>query len=388
MIRLLGAFLASVALLPFAHAGDIERLTLHLVSEDAAARHDAACLDGSLPGLYVRHGDPTRLMLYFKGGGWCYDEQECLERASTRLGTSDVLPKYSGGGGLLSAALPANPAQNDTMAYLWYCDGASFASQREGNVTVPGSTSTLRMRGRANLDAMMDTLRDNLGVDFAGLQRVIVAGSSAGSLAVSLSAVHLRKTYFSHIPDYAVLADAGWFQKRDAYEKEMNNVAAMGNVSVSMFARDAFAGLSTLPKVVITNALFDTWQLLNVLTPPLDCAPSQCNSSEIERMNVYAADQLSAMAPAFAAKKNVGVFVDACAVHTQTNRIYMFDVLANETLMAAWINCWIHTDGSTCGSEADKPLFDSNPSCPLPKAWDWHDAPPDSESSRAPIPAK
>lgn len=32
---------------------------------------DALCLDGSAPAFYIAHGDPSRILLSFGGGGWC-----------------------------------------------------------------------------------------------------------------------------------------------------------------------------------------------------------------------------------------------------------------------------------------------------------------------------
>ena len=70
-------------------------------------------------------------IVHFEGGGWCFDEAECAERSKTGLGSSKTWPKTASYGGLLSANKEINPDFYDwNVAFLNYCDGASFA----GNV--------------------------------------------------------------------------------------------------------------------------------------------------------------------------------------------------------------------------------------------------------------
>merc|ERR1719350_1910795 len=35
---------------------------------------DALCLDGSPGGYFVREGSADHIIIYFQGGGWCYDQ--------------------------------------------------------------------------------------------------------------------------------------------------------------------------------------------------------------------------------------------------------------------------------------------------------------------------
>ena len=67
-------------------------------------------------------------IIHFQGGGWCYGEEECVERSKTALGSSKSWAKTAAFGGLLSPDPLVNPDfYNWNVAFLNYCDGASFS---------------------------------------------------------------------------------------------------------------------------------------------------------------------------------------------------------------------------------------------------------------------
>ena len=74
----------------------------------------------------------TKFIIHLEGGGWCYNEDDCIGRSKTPLGSSTFWkPTSEYPGGLLSDDQTANPDfYNWNLAFVNYCDGASFA----GNV--------------------------------------------------------------------------------------------------------------------------------------------------------------------------------------------------------------------------------------------------------------
>ena len=68
-----------------------EPMPLYLLSKEMSVDRGAVCLDGSPPGFYASFANnsatATSWVLYFKGGGWCYDEASCAARANTNIGT-------------------------------------------------------------------------------------------------------------------------------------------------------------------------------------------------------------------------------------------------------------------------------------------------------------
>ena len=69
---------------------------LHTIGNGAP--DDPACLDGTPYGFYFQKSatGSTKWSVSIDGGGWCYDEQDCLCRAGTSLGTNTG-HKASGG---------------------------------------------------------------------------------------------------------------------------------------------------------------------------------------------------------------------------------------------------------------------------------------------------
>ena len=58
----------------------------------------------------------SKWMLYFEGGGWCYDEDDCVERSKTTLGSSklsnpDIGISTSVPDGILSRDCDVNPGK-------------------------------------------------------------------------------------------------------------------------------------------------------------------------------------------------------------------------------------------------------------------------------------
>ena len=73
------ALLACCTTLAVAQSGNVP-LDLVLLTDAQGKDKGAVCLDGSNPGFYMTKGtdtDTTKWVLYFKGGGWCYDEVDC-----------------------------------------------------------------------------------------------------------------------------------------------------------------------------------------------------------------------------------------------------------------------------------------------------------------------
>ena len=95
---------------------------------------DAKCIDGSPPAYYIRkgYGDGfEKWIVFFEGGGWCYDMEQCYLRSKTVLGSSNdytaTLPK-DGLKFYLSSDEKVNPLMyNWNTVLVKYCDGGSFA---------------------------------------------------------------------------------------------------------------------------------------------------------------------------------------------------------------------------------------------------------------------
>lgn len=118
-----------------------------------------------------------------QGGGWCYDEVDCLGRSLTPLGSTTTWPAKAAG-------LSCTPQSGIAYVNMWYGDGASFTGFRAAPWPVPGNGSAqLLFRGARNLDSTLDYLFAQHGL--AGAELLVVNGGSAGGLSTFLHLDHI-----------------------------------------------------------------------------------------------------------------------------------------------------------------------------------------------------
>ena len=147
--------------------------------------HDAGCAGADQRTLHCCQ------VMYFKGGGWCFDGRSCADRATGELGGTGGLPyKLSYTWDKSSGPLHPNATLNPTFAnyhrvQLWYCDGASFAgsvSHTVANTTSNGTLVNLHFRGQEVLNALLAKLKQT-GYGLGRAENVLVTGCSAGGMA-------------------------------------------------------------------------------------------------------------------------------------------------------------------------------------------------------------
>lgn len=145
-----------------------------------------SCLDGSPYGVYFRANPAsTKWTVFLEGGGWCYNEKQCLQRSRVSSATADAgqgsSTKWGPTSGCGCMNVKDDGSIDDTCNCLFfpYGDGASFSGFRAEPWPVPGG-GNLTFRGLKNLDA---------GLHFAathGLDQAtdfVLSGGSAGGLS-------------------------------------------------------------------------------------------------------------------------------------------------------------------------------------------------------------
>ncbi|GJP82627.1 hypothetical protein CLOP_g12862, partial [Closterium sp. NIES-67] len=193
---------------------------LQLIIAEEGRAVGAVCLDGSAPGFYYRKGygsGRNNWVLFFEGGAWCSSHHACAHRATTILGSSALfLPAEEmetterGMKGMFSANRTINPDfYNWNAAFFPYCDGGSFSGDRE-HIPVPNG-APLYLRGRRVADLLLKHLIDRMGL--AQAHQVVVAGCSAGAVAVLLHCDRIRAALEAIAPSISVrcIADSSMF---------------------------------------------------------------------------------------------------------------------------------------------------------------------------------
>jgi alpha-beta hydrolase superfamily lysophospholipase len=139
-----------------------------------------ACARGGRYAFWLRRGDPKRVVIFFQGGGGCFDVRSCAPGSTwfdDRVDDGDD-PRFSGG--LLDLADSRNPFRDWSFLYIPSCTGDVHLGDR---VMRYGAT-TIRHRGWVNASAALGRAFR----EFPAPESVFVTGCSAGSVG---SAFHV-----------------------------------------------------------------------------------------------------------------------------------------------------------------------------------------------------
>ncbi|HMJ52254.1 MAG TPA: pectin acetylesterase-family hydrolase [Polyangiaceae bacterium] len=175
----------------------------------------AMCRDGSPTGFYVRYGSVNRLLLYLEGGGACTSLGFCDHNPAnlsqvfaaggeTVLGSTFLLPglQQPGTAGIFDMTNAANPFKDWNQIYVPYCTGdVHFGNKRDAMVT--GVTALQQFVGYPNMQKFVARIVPT----FAGIERVVLAGASAGGFGAGLD-FGLVQDSFASVP-VAILDDSG-----------------------------------------------------------------------------------------------------------------------------------------------------------------------------------
>ena len=133
----------------------------------------------------VIRGDADKLLVFFQGGGACWD---VLSTAVAACSTG-AFPQGTRGGVFERTA--QNPFKNYTIVHLLYCDGSLF----NGNVTRPylGAKQSGFANAKSGFDWIVENMRSPGGLA-PRLSSLVISGCSAGSIGAQLWADHALTT--------------------------------------------------------------------------------------------------------------------------------------------------------------------------------------------------
>ncbi len=143
---------------------------------------ECRCADGSDHAFHTRAGDPSKVLLYFQGGGACVDEVTCRSTDGTyKAGTWPEDHPDDSWSGIFAVDEPRNPFNGWTYVYVPYCSADFFLGD---TVTDHGSGLTIEHRGANTARRALDHVVEQHG----DLEQLVVAGTSAGAVPTPLIA--------------------------------------------------------------------------------------------------------------------------------------------------------------------------------------------------------
>jgi hypothetical protein len=141
------------------------------------------CSDGTPYKFLVRPGDPAKLVVYFQGGGGCFDGRTCdpdVEPTYTVNLEQLDLARYDG---IFAFANAENPFADSSFVFAPYCTADVHIGNRDVTYQAPAGENhpahdvTIHHRGAANAAAVLAWTEAH----FFRPESVFVTGSSAGS---------------------------------------------------------------------------------------------------------------------------------------------------------------------------------------------------------------
>ena len=330
--------IALYCLLPLTSALTIATKTYLPPSHTAAG---ALALDGSPFAYYVSRGaEPTKFVLFQKGGGWCFTDLECAARALTELGSSnstflppsiafETFSETSHFMLLFSNATISPLTHNWTKIYLPYLDGSSQTSDVTDPIAV--GARTIFYRGARIHRATVATLLAVEGL--ASATDVVLSGGSAGGLSTFLHADSWRESILAASPAAKVVAvpDSGFFLNYNATGASHGPKAPFGAAMRWVFNRGNGTGgvppaclaanpsdpalcmfAEVVSKTLVTPTLaqqstYDSFQVASILQQP---------ASNVTAVNAYGAlVGARVSADLLSSGQGHGVFLDSCFHH-------------------------------------------------------------------------
>lgn len=150
---------------------------------------DATCIDGSPTGIGVRYGISDELVIFFEGGGGCFNEATCglfyASFAQFDQLTFDILWQTTVlQGGIFSTTNGENPVRDWNFIYVPYCTGDVHAGAAP-NTPVPGYAfgQPQQFVGYTNVHHFLDRIVPT----FADTSHVLVTGISAGGFGAAFN---------------------------------------------------------------------------------------------------------------------------------------------------------------------------------------------------------
>ncbi|HXQ24697.1 MAG TPA: pectin acetylesterase-family hydrolase [Candidatus Acidoferrales bacterium] len=169
----------------------------------------AMCTDASQYVYFVKKGsgsDVNKLLVYYEGGGACWDYNTCSAHAETAT-TGPSHNPANATSGFFDLSNPANPFANWSMVFVPYCTGDVHWGNATTTYTDPSDSSksiTIHHNGWPNAQVVEKWTREH----FVNPDVLFVAGSSAGGYGALLNSLYFLQDAYQASKAY-VFDDAG-----------------------------------------------------------------------------------------------------------------------------------------------------------------------------------
>ena len=145
---------------------------------------EAKCRDGSGAGIGVRYGTAPGLVIYFEGGGACFNALTCgANPASYNAGQFAGWSGGAGNEGIFATDNGDNPVADWSYVYVPYCTGDVHAGARPDG-TLPDDPAPQQFVGYLNVGHFLQRVVPTF---LGNVDHVLVTGVSAGGFGAAFN---------------------------------------------------------------------------------------------------------------------------------------------------------------------------------------------------------
>ena len=166
---------------------------------------DTICSTGTPYAYYVHPGTVNRLVVYFEGGGACWNDVTCSDPGTYFDSAVDNTgPEHLYlADGIGDFDNPDNPFKDWFLVFIPYCTADVHWGNNTQTYTMGGEETTVYHKGFVNVSAVLDWIEAN----FEKPDKIFVTGRSGGSYGSVMGAAYIHAIY-PDVPVYQ-LGDSG-----------------------------------------------------------------------------------------------------------------------------------------------------------------------------------
>lgn len=301
---------------------------------------DCMCADGSPYTFSTRSGDPSKVLIYFQGGGACFSEAACNFETGTFKPTTGPNDRPSNdSAGIWDVSNPANPFADWTVVFMPYCTGDIHRGNAEA---VYSDTLTVQHRGGVNARHSVDYV----SAEFPSAERIFVTGSSAGGVPTPWIAGLMADEFPD--ADVAALADSS-----GGYSRTPDVTRVIGGIWGVTNALPDWPEIAGLPDGEVTPP--DLFKYAGLHAPDLRLARFDFAWDDEQVAFAAVAGLPGGMREVLDANEalsedagvRLDVYVAAGTEHTILARKEMYSLVTDDVLFIDWLTAFV--DGEALG---------------------------------------
>jgi hypothetical protein len=131
-----------------------------------------------------------KLMIYFQGGGACWDDGTCSADESIFKQTASA-DEAGGSGGIFDYDNAENPVSDYDTVFVSYCTGDVHSGNQTQDYSSGGQSYTIHHNGFINARAVLDWTYTN----FPNPSHVLITGTSAGAVGMVVHVPYIFDHY-------------------------------------------------------------------------------------------------------------------------------------------------------------------------------------------------